>query len=790
MKNWFACVLVVLASGCPNVQTDPEETENPGGDGPIVEFDPSNRIVPFPNNLLLDPATGKVNLPAQCNESAAAKATRENVINKLDGFGTFETAMSVTFSAPVDAATLTDRVVMYKRTEGMTAETATPIPVVLIPGTTTRFDATCMNPATINSLTIVPRVPLEQKSTYVVALLAGIKSDTGEDLGPSFTWSLIRQEANPVTLDDNGNVVSDRTPLDPASPDDANGNGVGDDLEQLRGIDLLWRAHAQALAFLMPKHPRGDVLLAWEFRTQTTTDALDPTVSGTPTTMLNDVALTGPADNVPVPISVVTALNITAARTAAMYPFNVCNTGVPTVAPPEPNDVQCFLKLALGGGLTCTSAQTCATPFATGNVACSIVGCANIGDVLLGRVSSPQFQQEVANAAVPTMPIPGAWSDPVKPTKVKDTLLGVTITVPTGTAPAAGWSTAVFQHGLGRSRNDILAIGGRLATDPDAGGTAASGIATVAIDAVAHGSRLVPINTGGTCATAPTAACFAGFISSDLGGTRDNIRQTVVDHHQLVHSLERCTGGAANCGAFRVDAASIVYIGQSLGGILGSMTTATNTDISAAVLNVPGVGWIDMLENTQTLALQCTLVDALIDAGTLTGAKSDLTADPPTGLCTTDDWKTQPGYRQFSAIGRWVLDPADPANFTRLLAQRRFLIQEVVGDTVVPNIATTNEGMLVGLTAMMATPAASLAPAPSAAITTNPTTSKWVRYMNLAPDAGTGFPGNTYNHGSLLSPAPSVTGMQCNPGTGVGCDGVIGTARMITDAIAFLQLNK
>ena len=70
-----------------------------------------------------------------------------------------------------------------------------------------------------------------------------------------------------------------------------------------------------------------------------------------------------------------------------------------------------------------------------------------------------------------------------------------------------------------------------------------------------------------------------------------------------------------------------------------------------------------------------------------------------TGLCTTEAWKAQPGYRQFSVIARWVLDPADPANFTRKLATRKFLIQEVVGDQVVPNVATENEGALVGFDA-------------------------------------------------------------------------------------------
>ena len=74
--------------------------------------------------------------------------------------------------------------------------------------------------------------------------------------------------------------------------------------------------------------------------------------------------------------------------------------------------------------------------------------------------------------------------------------------------------------------------------------------------------------------------------------------------------------------------------------------------------------------------------------------------------------------------------------------------------------------------------------APSAAITTNPTANKFVKYMNLPPNAGTGFPGNTFAHSSLLRPAPS-------PGTEtVGNDGRLGTARLQTDAITFLLQNK
>jgi hypothetical protein len=210
------------------------------------------------------------------------------------------------------------------------------------------------------------------------------------------------------------------------------------------------------------------------------------------------------------------------------------------------------------------------------------------------------------------------------------------------------------------------------------------------------------------------------------------------------------------------------------------MTVATVSDIKSAVLNVPGVGWVDVLENTQELRIRCSLVDGLIDAGILQGEKSNLLAMPPTGLCTTDAWKTQPGYRQFSVIGRWVLDPADPANFTSKLRTRKVLIQEVVGDTVVPNQATAIEGLLLGLTPAMADRLATNQPPtpPSVAITTNPMTSKWVRYMTLAPDAPTSFPGNTFGHSTLLSPVNA------------NADGRLATVRMQVDAITYLSANQ
>ena len=83
-----------------------------------------------------------------------------------------------------------------------------------------------------------------------------------------------------------------------------------------------------------------------------------------------------------------------------------------------------------------------------------------------------------------------------------------------------------------------------------------------------------------------------------------------------------------------------------------------------------------------------------------------------------------------------VLDSADGANFTKMLATRRFLIQEVIGDKVVPNIATDNEGKLVGLMPQQADPMTSPTGAPSAAILGNspPATVMENKWLQL-PDA-------------------------------------------------------
>ncbi|MEO8553241.1 MAG: hypothetical protein ABI678_24880, partial [Kofleriaceae bacterium] len=528
-------------------------------------------------------------------------------------------------------------------------------------------------------------------------------------------------------------------------------------------LDGIWKAHVAAISFLLGTGAdRSDILVAWEVTTQTVTDPLDATVAGSPASAVSEASGFLGIQSVTCELGPTCPNGID--RTA--QPYSQC--------PLTDNNTQCFLKinLAVGSGATGTAI------YPTGDGICGQVGCAAIGDVLGGVIISTSYQQPLPNPLAGGATIPGAWTDPVAPADQGGVQLQALIIIPAGAAPAAGWPTVVFGHGLTSSKSALVAIAPQIAGQLH--------MASIAIDFVDHGSRAVRISDTGDCAgttldPSVKPLCFASIISADLGQTRDNFRQTVLDLQRVVKvtkycGTHQCVSATASGGTdptpstFKVDPAHIVYAGQSLGGIIGTTVSATSPSIVSALLNVPAVGLVDVLEHTDTLAIRCSLVDALIDAGVLVGNKS--TAASP--LCADEAWQAQPGYQQFSGIARWVLDPADGANFMSRLVTKKFFIQEVVGDEVVPNYATDIMGALAGLTPGTADPATSATPPPSAAVTTNVTASKWVRYPTL-PAAGA-FPGNTFAHASLLRPANAI-------------DGTLGTVRLQTDALTFLGAN-
>jgi len=719
MRKTLTCLVVATMAGCPDVEVDPGE----GSDfvlAPTVEFDPASGIIPFPNDLLRDPTTGRINIPAAPCETPAQTALRENTLNQLNGFGTFEVPIQVTFTQPVDPNSIANHILLFQTTP------PTLIPTTPFVGTTLRFSAANCNapPAVINTVTVVPQIPLQENTTYIVVVTQGVTNASGQAFVPSPTWALLSQPTPAVVFDEQGNLIVNRTPL--LLGQDANGNGVPD-TDELLGLARLEQGFQPLFMFLgaLGISP-SDTLVAFAFTTQTTTDPLVPEVAGSVASMLPTTPLVG-------------ARSVTGGATG-----------------------QAFLQQATAG--QCGRLPSC----------CQVDGgplpCQAVGDVVGAVLVSPDYQQPLPNP-LGGSPIPGPWSDPYHPTKVADAQLQVIVVIPATPPPASGYPTVIFAHGLTSSKESVFAIAPQLA---------AVGIMTVAMDIEVHGSRAVQVSNdaaiGCSGTPAPTAQpqCFAPFLSTDLATTRDNVRQSALDFERLAIAVAAC--GTTACSEVTADPNRLMFLGQSLGGIVGTLVVASSPLFKSAVFSVTGVGLLDLLEHTETLEITFPFVDALIDAGALQGEKSNLAANPPTGLCTTDAWKTQPGYQQFAAVARWVLDPADGANYTRLLAMKRVLLEEVIGDLVVPNFATNTLGVLLGLSPMMADPATSIPPPPSRAITPNPNASKWVQSVDLRPAPP--FPGNTFAHASLLRPANDQA------------DGLLGTARMQSDAITYLRNNE
>lgn len=172
----------------------------------------------------------------------------------------------------------------------------------------------------------------------------------------------------------------------------------------------------------------------------------------------------------------------------------------------------------------------------------------------------------------------------------------VTLALPRGPAPAAGFPVVIWGHGLSSQRRSMLAVVNELARQ---------GIATVAIDVVTFGQRAYPVDATslqagpfrgpdgfGDQAEYPPAPFFGNLLN--LPAMRDNLRQAVLDLVQLrrlaANPALDLTFAADEYGgrAPTLDHAHIAYVADSLGGVLGTMFAAVEPGVDPFVLNVPG----------------------------------------------------------------------------------------------------------------------------------------------------------------------------------------------------------
>lgn len=248
-----------------------------------------------------------------------------------------------------------------------------------------------------------------------------------------------------------------------------------------------------------------------------------------------------------------------------------------------------------------------------------------------------------------------------------------------GTAPANGWPVVIFQHGITRSRMDVLAIADALAD---------AGFAAIAIDLPLHGvtdatnplkadhnllfaddvERTFNLDLQNNTTSAAGAdgtidSSGAYFINlSSLRTSRDNIRQGISDLLVLRQSL-------GSLSSIKLDTSRVGYVGISLGGIVGTGYLSQEATVTPASLVVPGGGIARLLDGSEAFG-------PVIQAG----------------LAANGIVKGTAAYDSFMGAAQMMIDPADPVVLgAQAAAKHPVHMIEVVGvngvgsDKVIPN---------------------------------------------------------------------------------------------------------
>ena len=672
MNRVLVPLLILGMVACaPKVEVDENELELTAAS--VAEFDPSNSIVPFPNNLLFS-ETGLLAIPAGCNETATTATLREVLLNGLDGYAMMNAPIYATFSEPVDVASVEGNVKLYDMSDGSTLD------VYAFADTTLRWDTGCTMQSDIDRLLMVPVKPLKDDTYYAVVISSGLKAASGNSYKASATWGFVRQATNPVQIDTmtaadgtvTRSVSMNHTPFDPNDPEG---------MATIEGIDLLWDAHSQVMSFATESmgHARSDIILAWGFKTQSADVALDANIPGSPAN---------------VAVSQAGAMNITAE----------INT---------PETIEAHLLAELDGywGTWARDQDnygtedrwigqdaTAKVPWACGDndddTYTWTTPCTAIGSIVHGNFRSPDFQNpELFDLWIP------ALNPPIEQYQNID-MVGF---IPAGVAPAGGWPTVVWAHGIGDSKEQSYMVASIFNQ---------AGIAVVATDWIKSGVRAdqVVVDASAGCPPGLTRPggdqdhCFNGTIDGNPGTLRDNLRQSVVDGHAFIHALRTsCDADNGGCGNLAIDTDNMAYFGHSLGGFLGQPLLGTlkeGYEFKAVVLNVTGIGWRDVLERMTNKKWPCFLINALIAGGTIEGEIWDGN-DDVTAFCVAEEWQTDPAVNALLTPFAWLADAAEPGIFADQItsAHDTILIQATVSDATVDNSVTDRMASLLGIEA-------------------------------------------------------------------------------------------
>jgi hypothetical protein len=635
-----------------------------------VTFDPANGIIPFPNDVLR--SNGRVTLPNPISGSAlrtadCASATDSMTqlvcgLNTLDGFSTIAPPISEYGSpaGPVSGANIdpTTPTLTTKSVGLMRLASTAPPEEATAPAYTPCLN--CLSSPLPQPFQWKLDAPLDERTTYLAYVTGDVKDDQGKSVIANPVFALVRLKS-PLT-DGRKSLVNILT------------DAQARQLEPLRlglkpALDALEGAGVA----------RKNLTLAWAFTTQseaTLLDGLYDYVRGPAQTTLPQGVVFF-ADATALYTGAATAASIPIAKIGKFYtgvfetPFAVTGPGgtfdlmnhkaepvifalaVPaTPAPAAGYPITIFGHgltrdrndfLAIANSLAAAGQATIATdaPFHGDRTSCT-----GFGAFLMGASGTPTSDDS-------------ACADPTTMKCNGDPLIGRCVaridSTRTPCAPTVADQT------------------GNLACQsaPNQG-------ACVPSDGKCEGGDFARDAT-----RVPTISGWNIFSLSNFFATRDNLRQQVIDLAQLVHTLN-VTGPAsvATRAGVTFDLTKMGYVGQSLGGILGTLYNAVSPDTTNVVLNVPGGDLPQIILNAPSFMSQRTLL---------------LRALAAQGIMPNT-----PAFDRFTGFAQWILDPADPANMgwrlthpvsvsasgrTAPNVNRKAFIQFIEGDQTVPNFS-------------------------------------------------------------------------------------------------------
>lgn len=663
--------------------------------GFFARFSPSDKIIPFPNNVLFAGSvdgTLEIPLPAPtttpCNN--LGEVALKTALNDLDGFST-TAPITTTFSSAVDTTSLVigDSVRVFEVTLSGTGGFVTGITRELDSSEVTAgassvdneiINAECDSEGLgKNTLVISPLKPLAANTSYLVALSKGVKGPLGNNAAADIVYGFTKS-ATPLTTTFNGlpsgypTALSEVTYSALKSSVDLDGDDVIDvDLNN----DTLIDATDDAI-FL---NSMGDLDLL-RFATVASVTEIEAY------TIADDISDTN-----------YDAVDLTASNIVLSWTFTTQSVG--DVLADERANVE-------GGAIPATAVVDSGTD--------SPLGAA---DIYAGSLDTNYYLQvptSTTDASDANSPTSGSWrtagDTPVTQyTAAADAFpAGVTQTIPlmvsipkTGAAP---WPVVIFQHGITGNRTNMLGL---------ADSMAAAGFAVVAIDMPLHGltgceasgvgayrngaiterTFDVDFKDNATEVTPDEDNCSQAVNSSDIDPSgihfinleslltsRDNVRQAVADLFVLRKALEGLDydGGGADFDMNRIH-----FVGHSLGGIVGGVFLAMEPTVKASVLGMSGGGIAKLLDGSATFG-------PILEAG----------------LGANGVNKGFAQYESFMSSAQMALDSGDAINYTSsTVAGRGVLLFEVVGDgvdnlpdQVIPNnvisVTDTVDGPLSG----------------------------------------------------------------------------------------------